>query len=404
MVKSIEIKNFKSIVHLKMDLGRINVIIGENGCGKTNILEAFAFASAASQDKLDNEYLLSRGIRLPNSKFIKPAFEDIESPRTIEIAVAESLSTVDTKVQFDNSDKRWKDVSTLDSERNVMELMRQKLERMVNANENLSINSKKQLNKKDNEELVKWLESLYEKVISDLIESKNEKFKEGLLDELSKRKSLPTFLIFTPNDVLLREQNREAVIKPFGVHGEGLFSFLKEQMDKEKGLFEKLYHGLQMLDWFDGINIPKEQLSNESRLMIGDRYLKKTLHFFDQRSANEGFLYLLFYLTLFNSKESPYFFAIDNIETSLNPRLCMHLVSYLIKAAKENGKQVIFTTHNPYVLDALDLKDEEQRLFVARRNIDGHTHINRITYKGNRTQKLSTVWMNGYIGGLPDNF
>ena len=55
-------------------------------------------------------------------------------------------------------------------------------------------------------------------------------------------------------------------------------------------------------------------------------------------------------------------------------------------------------------LDALDLKDDEQRLFVARRDIDGHTRATRIKHKAERTQKLSEVWMNGYIGGLPDNF
>ena len=211
-------------------------------------------------------------------------------------------------------------------------------------------------------------------------------------------------LIFSPDEIVLREQNTESPIKPLGIHGEGLFSFLKEQMNNEKSLFEKLNEGLNLLDWFDGLDVPKDLLSNEAKLLIGDRYLKESLHFFDQRSTNEGFLYLLFYLTLFNSKETPSFFAVDNIEASFNPKLCMRLIRLLIELAKENDKQVILTTHSPFVLDALDLKDDEQRLFVARRDIDGHTRATRIKHKAERTKKLSEVWMNGYIGGLPDNF
>ena len=159
-----------------------------------------------------------------------------------------------------------------------------------------------------------------------------------------------------------------------------------------------------MLDWFDGFNIPDDLLSNEYKLSIGDRYLNESLHYFDQRSTNEGFLYLLFYLTLFNSKETPSFFAVDNIETSFNPKLCIKLSEYLISAAQKNNKQVILTTHNPYILDGLDLSDDEVRLFVARRDLDGHTRVTRIPYKRERVNKLSDVWMKGYIGGLPDNF
>ena len=35
MLKSFEISNYKSLAHLKLELGRINVFIGENGAGKT---------------------------------------------------------------------------------------------------------------------------------------------------------------------------------------------------------------------------------------------------------------------------------------------------------------------------------------------------------------------------------
>ena len=219
------------------------------------------------------------------------------------------------------------------------------------------------------------------------------------------QKVLPTYLIFSPQEHILRDQNTESPIQPLGVNGEGLFQFLKEQWKNgNKELYEKLNSGLGMLDWFDMFGLPNDLLSNEAKLEIGDRYLKESLHNFDQHSTNEGFLFLLFYLTLFYSKETPSFFAIDNIEASFNPKLCTHLVKELIQAAKKNDKQVILTTHNPFVLDALDLKDNDQRLFVARRDIDGHTRISRILYNPKRTEKLSSVWMNGYIGGLPDNF
>ncbi len=52
--------SIKSVKYLKLKLGRVNVLIGENGCGKTNILEAVALASAAAEGKLDNEFLMNR--------------------------------------------------------------------------------------------------------------------------------------------------------------------------------------------------------------------------------------------------------------------------------------------------------------------------------------------------------
>jgi predicted ATPase len=159
-----------------------------------------------------------------------------------------------------------------------------------------------------------------------------------------------------------------------------------------------------MLDWFDGVAVPGDLLSNEYKLSIGDKYLRDSMHFFDQRSTNEGFMFLLFYLTLFNSKDTPPFFSIDNIETALNPRLCTELTSRLINTAKEKDKQVIMTTHSPFVLDGLDLSDDEVRLFVARRDIDGHTRLERIMYREDRNMPLSELWMSGLIGGLPDNF
>ena len=76
MIKRIQIENYKSIRKLDLELGRLNVFIGENGCGKTNILEAIALGSAAAQDRLSNEFLAPRGIRVTSPELMRAAFAD----------------------------------------------------------------------------------------------------------------------------------------------------------------------------------------------------------------------------------------------------------------------------------------------------------------------------------------
>ena len=143
-------------------------------------------------------------------------------------------------------------------------------------------------------------------------------------------------------------------------------------------------------------------------IKIKDQYLEDGLQYFDQRSANEGFLYLLFYLTLFISDETPKFFAIDNIDNAMNPKLGRKLVKILAKLAAQHDKQVILTTHNPAILDGLNLNDPEQRLFVVYRDLDGGTSVRRIFKKepenGTEPLPLSEQFLRGYLGGLPDNF
>src|SRR5262245_21556787 len=88
MFKRISIRNFKSIVKLDLeDLGRINVLIGSNGAGKSNLLEAIAFAAAASANQLDHEFLASRGVRAVEPTLMRSAFDESPGDRvTIEFA------------------------------------------------------------------------------------------------------------------------------------------------------------------------------------------------------------------------------------------------------------------------------------------------------------------------------
>jgi predicted ATPase len=391
MVKSIKIKNFKSVVDLSLDLGAFNILIGENGCGKSNILEAIAFGAAASADKLDYEFLGSRGIRVTNPEFMFSAFANGRKEKIIRLDFE-----VNNEIHFfelindSNNTKKWTDKSLSD----VRDFkLSENVEDLKKRFESLQKGTTKE---QKIEELGKDLEDLEKKVLSFYND----------LNSISFRPDISNYIIYSPEQSSLRKFEETTQIYPLGIKGEGLFQYLKEVAlsNKNKKMLADIKSNLTLLDWYEDFDLPDNLMTNEFSLKIRDKYLYEKLQYFDQRSTNEGFLFLLFYSTLFISKTTPTFFAIDNIDNSLNPKLCMQLTKSLAILAKKHKKQVIVTTQNPAILDGLNLKDDNQRLFVISRNSDGHTRAERINFNENRTMKLSEVWTKGFIGGLPSNF
>ncbi|MBQ6275508.1 MAG: AAA family ATPase [Bacteroidales bacterium] len=390
MINNITIKNYKSVVNVNLPLGRFNLLIGANGCGKSNILEGIALGAAASADKLDYEYFANRGIRVVDPRFMLPAFDDIKADK-INISVSsEKENTSLFGIHYNNDSKppRWEDDSISFSQ-------------FITYVSNNTPKDKPYLSM-----LLKTLEDMKQKKGSDVtINVRLRQTDKGFV-LMPPNVELNSFLIYSLEESVLRKADNSNRIYPLGRHGEGLFAYLKELSQKPEGIkiFDEIKENLKVLDWFDDMNVPYRQLSMEFNLKLKDIYLSDTLNMFDQRSTNEGFLYLLFYLTLIISDESPKFFAIENIDTAFNPKLCREVTRRLIELANKHNKQIIATTHNAAVLDGMDIRDDNVRLHVVRRTIDGHTNTNRVMLKDNMKMSLSEAWLKGLIGGLPDNF
>ncbi|MCP4551015.1 MAG: AAA family ATPase, partial [Bacteroidetes bacterium] len=178
MIKEIRIENYKSIQKLKLNLGRITVLIGENGGGKSNILEAIALSSAASQDKLDNEFLVSRGIRVTEPQFMRAAFDKENVAKAIRISLAADKLEPDLTCELQNDNhpySKWKNIEFPDFEKG--------------AREHLA-------------------KAVYADYISEFI-------------------GLDKFLIYSPENLSLRTFEKEGQIQPLGIHGEGLFKLLR---------------------------------------------------------------------------------------------------------------------------------------------------------------------------------
>jgi AAA15 family ATPase/GTPase len=400
MLKEVRIENYKSIHKLKLELGRVTVLIGENGCGKSNILEAIALASAAADDKLDNEFLASRGIRVTEPQFMRSAFEKENLVKNINIEIegndGDNFSCI---LDNDNSPySQWVNKN------------------FVSAPENLLENVVSNSHQAEDVILIEDSQGVSEKLRKETLEDRLKtilasfNFTLHLSKKLIYNSKLIKFTIYSPENQALRTFEKEGQIQPLGINGEGLFKLIKvlnseTNQDKLNQIKEKL----RLIDWFRDFEVPEDLSPLQSSLQIKDKYLDRDLTYFDQKSSNEGFLFLLFYFALFISDLTPKFFAIDNIDASLNPRLCRRLMQELVELAKKHDKQVIFTTHNPAVLDGLDLHDDdEQRLFAIYRNQLGHTKARRILkpepLEGQEPVKLSEAFLRGYIGGLPKNF
>jgi len=414
MIKEIYIENYKSIQKLKLELGRVTVLIGENGCGKSNILEAIALSAAAASDKLDNEFLAPRGIRETEPQLMRAAFDKDNVTKEIKISLKG-----DDEFIFDcslhNENKAY--AKWINSLANI-------------SNDVFKSSQLSESNKKIIAGLLVSLGIIYKPtrhvasiiaiglLIDELIKSNSKGsgiISEGIDEELLKEKleqldkNLPylqEFIIYSPEYHCLRNLKEEGQIQPLGINGEGLFKLLTV-LNLDKNKLDEIKEKLKLMGWFKDFQVPQNLSISERAIQIEDRYLDQELTF-DQRSTNEGFLFLLFYFCLFISEDTPPFFAIDNIDASLNPRLCRRLITELVSLAKKYDKQVILTTHNPAILDGFNLNDDKQKLFVVYRNKLGYTKAKRIfapkPLEGIEQVRMSEAFLRGYIGGLPESF
>lgn len=382
MLRKIEIKNYKSILDETIDLGKINFFIGENGCGKTNILEALAMMSASKSLELHAEGLFNRGIRVSKPNLTFSSFANSMQKNNININMEFQNNSETFKLRSsiyceDINDiySEWKDGSPtylIDKD-------------TLNLHNDVSNERREEKTIKNN-----W-------IVNDV-------------NQLTK------YLIFCLNTKVLRGIGSESKRMPLGINGESLDILLSQFTNNEWKILEDYNY---LVSWLEEIIIDKKDSmkykghkmgKSASILYFKDKFMQKKdmNNIFSAENANDGVLHVLFYLALFTSSKTPSFFAIDNIETSLNPRICRELVKILIQLAKKNCKQALITTHNPAVLDGINLNDEEERLFVVSRNDSGKTRVKQIKLKP-KTQtgerlKLSEMWMRGILGGLPQNF
>ncbi|NDY58156.1 AAA family ATPase [Desulfovibrio sulfodismutans] len=394
MITKIKIHGFKSICNFELNLGKINVFIGSNGSGKSNILEAIGVLSAAASGRVDDESLIRRGVRPGLPRLYKSSFKsERTSPHIFFTAENENTSY---SVSLHNPLKDPKSAWSYKTEN-----LRSKDTTIVSR----GVKSSHRFDP---------YQGLAALRIVDLGETDNA---TKLLSTLRE------YAIYTPNTPTLRGvtpdlQSRE----PIGLSGGRLAEALRELQriaSKDEDLQEKLDEFYSTLEWASHIDtkLTANDLLSPSvprtkyLIRFTDRYMvdkRNTLTAFD---ASEGALYVIFLSILSLSPFIPSLIAVDNLDQSLNPRLTKALIGMMCDLTINHweDQQILFTSHNPAALDGLPLDNPNINLFSVDRDNYGHTIANKIDLTDavkelcrKNDWPLSRLWMMGHLGGVPN--
>jgi len=393
MIETIKINSFKSLRSVEVNLGKLNVFIGANGSGKSNLLEAIGVLSAAAHGRINDGSLLNRGVRPGVPKLYKSSFHKEPAPPHIALTACNTHSTYSVSLNnpLDAPEPDWmyKHEKWTRNSRHVSTSLASRSPRK-SEHKKLGMAALKAFGMKESDLAYKFLKTLQE------------------------------FRIYTPTTNVLRGVATDTQPSfPMGLSGGGLPIAVGKLLEyvKKGNCYDKITDDFfPLISWAKEFSTakstelplsPSAALSPEVIRFV-DKYMTEGRNELSGYDVSEGALYVLFLTVLVILPESPVFCAIDNADYGLNPLLAKQLFNHLSRWMIDHteSNQLLITIHNPLVLDGLLLNNDQIRLFTVNRNLSGMTEIKRVLITDKHLEMaaqgwtLSRLWTNGYLGGI----
>lgn len=310
MISKIVLNNFSAFKRLELDCSsQINIIVGENSCGKTQLLKAAYALSKATQvsDKNNPE------------KAVGALLKDLFKPRSRKVGgLVNRAVGVDCKAMIEDSYGVPFELAIQSKSDSVVEL---------SATENIDIESGVFIPTKEVLTLLPAIESgavsyeqlkaLFDGTVVDLYSSLIER------DAMDEKQLLNT------------DQRLSAVLKQLCENIGGQYRYRGNEHYFVAGKYEQYKKGKNEY-WFKA-----EPDSETSTTMTAEGYRK--IGMLQQLILNGG---------INSSAKSPLFW--DEPESNLNPKLMKMIVLSLLEISR-NGKQVFIASHDYVLLKWFDL-------------------------------------------------
>lgn len=361
MIRTIKIRNFKSLVDVSINLEKFSCIVGMNGVGKSTLLQVIDFISQQMKGNLYT-WLDNRGWEA----------KDLVT-RTDKTA----LQTVFLEViyQLTNSTLTWQGHFN----RTHMKMTR----------ESIYIDGKMFLEVQDAK--YRTVERPYDAIPFEYTGSILSGLKESFLSEQiiqfrDALRNIKSLELLSPH--LLRKRSRSD-FEPSGVGigGEKLSGYLDTLDSESKNrllvILQKFYPQIERFR----ISTLK---GGWKRLIVEEQFINahnnKIVCETDASQLNDGLLRILAVLAQIESQQGS-LLLLDEIENGINPQIIEQLVDALV----ESKSQVIVTTHSPMILNYLTDDVARKGVLFAYKSPQGQTRVRRFFGIPRINEKLAVM-------------
>lgn len=371
MISEISIKNFKSIQNETIKLKGINIIIGANNAGKSNLLDALEFYQRILVMELQEVF-----------GPIPFAFINV-----LHKGANIRTDCIELVINYENKQSIIHKFS-------------------VESNYNPGLGPRFLLGIKN--EMLK---------IGDLIEQNSNspnlllrqkyikrELPKDVADYVNNCKSIRKFQ-FVPKDI-----KKEQIIDPVDQHipylqpnGANLVNVLYAIRDTQPKAFDNIMKDFREI--FPDVESLSFKHLGESRYALEFiRNVEGTEWRFLSPEISDGFVITLAIITLISTPNRPEIILIEEIENGLNPSTLRVILERIMKTTELSNIQFIITTHSPILLELLSQNPEYIIICEQDKGKSKYIPLQEILSRFGKDyepgESLFQLWINGLIGGL----
>ncbi len=415
---SIRIQNYKSINDITLYLSDVNLLIGPNNSGKSNILSAL---------KLFSDYV----------HFICYGHFPVDSDINKEVSInkmQKSKVVFDTdSIYFTKFSLVFIDEDSLDSNYYILHIS------LLNPSDSdfsklfcISNDSKVDLsNWRATLDKSEYLEvdgfntdnykNSFERRPSKLFFQREvqvyDKFKHHLGDaiqeyaiSLTAEFSFSSFYSIQVEKLKApaRLKANEELVLP---DGSNLVSFIDSMRDTKPKVIREIEKDLfRFTNEFNGIRLLNVTRTGSSSTFKKLGLADKDDNTFWSDQLSEGVLYFLALLAIIHQPNPPHLLMLEEPEKGIHPRRIKEIIELIFQIAKDKGIRIILTTHSTYVVDQftefpegvhiVDKIDKSTQVKNLKRDF-----IDKEEGREDKIDYLSSLgehWAIGFLGGVPE--